>query len=616
MTSLESAKFYYALGILTTPVGWKEKGSRMPGWNERHITPDEFPRYFNGEHQNIGVLTGHNNLTDVDLDSVEAYWAWKEYVLPTAMKWGHGSLTPTHFLYYTDETAHSMKYLDPVVDDPKEACLIELRALDKGGKYLQTIAPPSCHPSGEPVEFVGGAGAPAKAVAKDLESRVRLTFVASMLARHARDGACHQIFLALSGALCRAKWVLEDAQQLVRAIFRAKWREAADLRAADKEVDSTYLHFDDGGDITGLRTLASLIDERVFKRVKHFLGLDHQEDWMHAQEAPKRAPRVPPKNEPIEKLRHRMITKPRMLVQEFIQSPSVTLLVAPGKVGKTVFAMQAAMSIANGLHLFDYYATEQAAGLFVEWDDQQAESSLQDFLVKCRASRPDQPIDIVLPPKEPFPISDPEFRDWLIETIRKRPAEFCVLDSLTALRGFGDDDKKKNVVKLEANEILMLGEVAIETKCAITLIHHDSKTAASLDIFSRAAGTFALQACSEAQIVLGRFPELPLDDPTRVVSVRGRHMRGLQAVLKFREDTLDYDLILDGPVAARYPELQKLLRGLRGRAFDAKQAKDEMGCSPAKTYEVLSTLTYAGILLKHSGTWEWNPQWARTLEQI
>ena len=623
MNARESAQWFLAeRRIYSVPVPFMKKGSVTPGWNELRIeSAADFQRYFNGdgERQNLGVLTGPDNLTDVDIDSEEAWWAWKEFFIPTGMKWGHGELTPTHFLYFADEAPLSMKYLDPAVDDPKEACLIELRCLDRGGKYMQTIAPPSVHPSDEPVEFMGGAGFPAQAARQLLMDRVRLTAVASMLGRHARDGACHEIFLALAGALRRAGWALEDAQRLVRAIFRVKWHEAADLRAADKEADSTYQAFDDGKDTTGLRTLSRLIDERIYKRAKHLLGLDSLEAGIGIAQ-PSLPPRVAvwPESEPIENLRHRVIVKPLMLIEGLIQVPSITLLVAPGKVGKTVLAVQAAMSLANGVDLFNQYTTIKggAAGLIVEWDDQQGESSLQDFLMKCRASKPDQPLDIVLRPKEMGTISDPEFRPWLVRQILKRPARFCVLDSLTALRGFGSDDKTRNVVKLDASEILMLGEIAIETNCGILLNHHDSKSAAALDLFSRAAGTFAMQACSEAQIVLGRFPTLPVDDPARLLSVRGRHIQGLQAVLRFRPDTLDYDFVLDGAVASLYPDLQKLLRSFRGKAFDAKEAKQALGWSPAKTYEVLNLLTYAGVLNHTASSWIWSISWSTTLAQI
>lgn len=620
MGTRESAQWYFhERGIFTVPIPPGKKGSVTPHWNELRISkPEEFAKYFNGERQNLGILTGIDGLCDIDIDSEEAWWSWIEYGITTGMKWGHGELAPTHFIYRADQSLVSIKYIDPATDEAGEATLIELRCQDRAGKCLQTVAPPSVHPSGEAVEFCGSPGFPAKVERDDLQKRVRLTAVASMLGRHIREGVAHQVFIALAGALKRAEWALAEAQRLVRAIFRVKWREEADLRAANTEVESTYRHFDEGGDTTGLRTLSNLIDERVFKRAKHLLGLDSQEEWMYQQPPPQRAPRVLPESEPIENLRHRVITRPRVLIAEYISTPSITLLVAPGKVGKTVFAIQMAMSLANGLHLFGNYTTQTAAGLIVEWDDQQGEASLQDFLLKSRASRPEQPLDIVLRPKEPLTIADPEFRPWLTAQIQKRPAQFCVLDSLTALRGFGSDDKSKNVVKLEAGEILMLGEIAIETNCAILLVHHDSKTASTLDLFSRAAGTFALQACSDTQIVLGRFRELAVNDPARLVSVRGRHLEGLQAVVHFCADTLDYDFILEGAAAPLYPELCRLLRAFRAETFDNKKVQEKTGWSRSKAYDVLSALTMAGVLNHNSDTkeWSWSPSWQSTLDEI
>lgn len=615
---------------LPVPVAWMHKGPTLQDWPNLRLTVETVDRYFNGEPQNLALLMGspkkgneQARLADVDKDCPEAYWAWKEYGPQTGMRWGRRSNPDSHALYYAEPAAATAKYLDPVAEkeNPGDACMIELRCLTKDGKIGNpVVAPPSRHPSGEDYEFVA-SGFATTIAGPILEARVRLTAAAAMLGRHGREGAWHEIFISLAGAFARAKWELEEAQRFIRAVYRVVWHDAADLRQANADVDSTYQKFDDGGECTGLTKLGTLLDERVFKKLKEWLALGEDESWKHQQHAPRKKPRVLPEDEPIEDLRERQIIVPEWQFEGILKTPSVLLLVSPPKTGKTVLAVEIVMSVVNGLHLFNYYKNYskpgEAAGLIIEWDDQQAEASLKDFLLKCRASRRDQKITFVTRPKESFTIADPEFRPWLTSLIKKRGATICVLDSLTALRGFAADDKTRNVVKLDAAEITMLGEVAIETRCTIIVIHHDSKTAAALDIFSRAAGTFALQACSEAQIVLSRFPDLPLDDPSRLLSVRGRHLRGTQAVLKFCEETLDFDFLIDGEAARHYVDLRHLLHFFRGKTnFDAKKVTDETGWQKSKAYAVLSQLTSAGLLIKESTAWNWNPGWARTLEQI
>jgi hypothetical protein len=618
MKTRESALWYHTeRGIRTVPSEFKTKGPKIEKWNELFITePEDFQRYFNGERQNLCVLTGPDNLSDVDIDSLESWWAWKEYWLQTGMKWGHGKLTPTHFLYYCDEAPLSIRYLDPAVDDPKEACLIELRCRDKGGKCLNTMAPPSVHPNDEPVEFVGGAGFPAKVERNDLMERVRLTAVAAMLGRHARDGACHQIFMALAGALVRAQWPLEKAQRLVRAIFRAKWHEQAELHAADREVDSTFQAFDDGKDITGLRTLAGLLDEKVFKRAKHLIGLDSQESWMHEQARPRKQPepekpRVLAQSVPLESLRHADIRKIEEIVEKHITNDAVCVLASPSRSGKTLFAMLIAMSLASGEALFGQFQVAQTPCLFIETDDRRGKASLQDFLLRCRATSSGQilPLEVVYQdpdnPDAVVPtINDPDFGDWLKGEMARTKAGFCVLDSYTSLRGMREG---RDIVKLEGDDMTLLSEIAREMHCAILLIHHDSKTSAHLDIYSRAAGSFAMQQATESQIIITRFPQLPDGDTARLVSVRGRHIDGHTMVITFQKASLDYDFVLAGPAAADYHHIRELWNEYPRAAFDIGEAAQAMGVAKPTAYRTLARIISAGgVLIKTSGKWIWD----------
>lgn len=623
MNTRESAQWFLSeRRIYSIPVPPEKKGPVTPQWNELRISsPQDFQKYFNGERQNLGVLTGPENLTDIDIDCLEAWFAWIEYALPTGMKWGHGELKPTHFLYRCDETPQSAKHNDPTMEDKGEATIIELRCQDKKGKCLQTIAPPSIHPSGEPIEFVGGAGFPGKAGSDDLQQRVRLTAVATMIGRHLRDGVCHDVFLALAGALCRAKWPLADAQRFVRAIFRAKWKEEANLGAANTEVSSTYDHFAQGGETTGLLKLGTLIDERIFRRMKQLLALESQEDWMHQQEAPQKPPRVLPKAYSLNSLRTLTIPGSEALIDQILVTPGLTLMVGASRSGKTVLAVQMGMCLANRVHLLDYYSTAQANTLIVEWDDRRGKASLKAFELKARASRGEnQPFHYTVKEENDedslldFTLSDPEFIPWLKGLIEEHQARFVILDSYTALRGFHENSK--DIVKIEATELSRLNRLAIEMNCAFLLIHHTSKTAATQERHSRAAGSFAMQAVSEAQIVVERFRELGEEETARLVSVRGRHLRGLQMVLRFREESLDFDFLMEGPASEEFPRLRQLVRAFRDKAFSAGDVNTELGWAKTQVYAMMSRLMASGIVRKNGTSWSWEPGWKKTLDEI
>lgn len=601
-------------GIYTVPAPWMKKGPVLAGWNELRIR--DFSRYFNGDRQNIAVLTGLNNLADMDFDSEEARWAWRAYARPTGMRWGHASNPDSHWLFYTRGPITSMKYIDPAAGEEGDATLLELRGFDKGGKPYCTLAPPSQHPSDEPYEFTA-EGAPATEDGDILMAAARSTATAAMVGRHlgreACDGVRHQGFLALAGALAREndrskglKWDVEEAKRFVQAVYWVIWHEAADLHAADLEVISTYDHWFEGKDTTGLRSFASLVDQRVFRRMTQWLSLESQQSHEHQQEAPTKPARTFARAVPLASLKDATIPEREEVVQHYVLNDAVTLLASASKSGKTVLAVAMGMAVASGSALLGHFRVRKAPVLIVERDDQQGKASLKDFFLKCRAADPNAVLDVIYEdpdkPDEVIPlITDPEFPDWLRQQIAEHKAGLCILDSYTALRGLRG---AKDVVAIEAGDMQLLGAIARETHCAILLIHHDSKSSAGLDKYSRAAGSFAMQQATETQIIISRFRDLPDADPARQVSVRGRHLEGHQMVLAFRKESLDYDLVLEGAAAEDYADLRLLWAQFPRTAFDAKEVMTEMGWSK-HAYKILNRLAAAGVLVKDHSKWTW-----------
>jgi hypothetical protein len=286
MSTLEGARQWCARGYYPVPIPYREKGPKLENWQNLRLTAEQVPDYFNGQPQNIGVLQGEPyGSCDIDLDCLQALLAWPHFAPETGLIFGHQSKPDSHWFYRIDPPHRSVKFIDPI----DHATLLELRCLKAdGGTGLQTLVPPSTHPSGEPIEFCrDGNREPANVDAEELGRAVRWTAAVALLARHwpAAQGGRHDAFLSLAGALAHAQWEIAEATQLVCALYQVLWPGSADLASATREVESTYQSHDDGHEVTGLPHLLKLVAPAAVKCAAKWLALRHV-----AQAPPKSQP--------------------------------------------------------------------------------------------------------------------------------------------------------------------------------------------------------------------------------------------------------------------------------------------------------------------------------------
>jgi hypothetical protein len=607
MTSLERARSYVVRGFNVVPIPYKQKAPTIPDWQNLRIGLDNVDQYFNGEQLNIGILLGTPwNVTDVDIDCREALWAAQEFLPETHWLHGRQSKPSSHAFYYTDEPVRTVRFQDPIGD--KQACLLEIRSYKaNGGVGIQTVAPGSVHPSGEVVEFTPGySGDPSQVAAGELLTAGKRIAACALLGRYAPgDGRRHELFLAVAGALAHAKWLLEDACRVVRSIYRILWGERANLAAAEREVESTFQRYDDGGEITGIPHLQEIYEEKVLKKVLDWLELEGRPaarakaakqkiNYDHIQ------PRL------LSELREKQIPMPQQLVDGLVNTPSLYIIAGASKSGKTVLAVQIGMSIASGLELFGEYQTAQRGVLVVEKDDPNGETALKELELKCRASRPGAPIHYVA--NSDFEFGE-EFTGWLRKKIKELKLGVIILDSLTALRGARVNHA--DFVKAEMDELRQLADLAREAGVTIILIHHYSKSSSHLHHTMRAAGSFAVGAATGALLTIERYEDLLPGDTARRVQLEGHGLADKMLALRFREDTLDFDFIMSGPACERYPDLRRLHLTFGNQAFSAKDVAGELGWSRPTVYRICDRLVMAGVLAKVGATWMWNPQFDR-----
>lgn len=172
MSAIDIAQNYTRRGWHCVPIATKEKGPKLPGWQDLRINEAGLRTYFNGAPQNVGVLLGEasGGLIDVDLDHELARELADKYLPHTDAEFGRASSPRAHRLYRVS----------------LDACEIEQHRLSNRkmiveyrGTGAQTVFPGSIHPTGEVIEW-NATGEPAevdgdalRAAVKALADRVR-----------------------------------------------------------------------------------------------------------------------------------------------------------------------------------------------------------------------------------------------------------------------------------------------------------------------------------------------------------------------------------------------------------------------------------------------------------
>ena len=259
------------------PIPHKEKAPKTIGWPALRITKTEVGNYFNGKPQNIGVILGISNLADVDLDCAEAVKAADLFLPATDFEFGRASRARSHRFYVLSEGVPTRKFHDPV---KTESTLLELRCLKGDGEIgLQTVVPPSTHPSGEAVRF-SRHGKPAKVAAEDLnECAAKLAAVAALARAWPAEGAGrNEAFLALAGTLAHGGAAQELAVQVAQGVYRVLWGTGANLKQAETEVKATYGKAATSA-TTGFPRLAEFIPQTVIRHAMAWLGVTATSGW-------------------------------------------------------------------------------------------------------------------------------------------------------------------------------------------------------------------------------------------------------------------------------------------------------------------------------------------------
>jgi len=265
---IEAVHEYLDRGMRVIPVPFRDKRPAIQGWQNIVITNDTVSDYFNGRPSNIGILTGgrSNNLVDIDLDCPEARALAPLFLPTTSMKSGRQSSPNSHW-WYRCPNLESQSYSNPERRSGCSSMIVEIRANGR-----QTIVPPSVHPSGEQIEWLGDSTIePVQVRADELRTAVEKLAAASLIAARWHEGSRDELTLCISGFFASGGMPQEEAERLVRAICQACGDEEIDSRLS--VVRRTYQRLHNGDSITGFARLNELLSVRVVSSLRRWLNL-------------------------------------------------------------------------------------------------------------------------------------------------------------------------------------------------------------------------------------------------------------------------------------------------------------------------------------------------------
>jgi hypothetical protein len=207
---LAAARDYRRRGWTVLPIPAGEKGPRCPRWQNLDLALDQLPQAFSADG-NIGIILGRRSgyLVDGDLDCREALDLADIYLPATRAEFGRLSKARSHRLYVAQGAVY-----EAFADPTDSSVLLELRADGRDGGCHQTVFPPSCHPSGELVEWHGDIIAPLVVKPQILRMRMAYLAIACLVARHISHHAAERP----SPDLSRLLW--ESDHDLGRVAYR------------------------------------------------------------------------------------------------------------------------------------------------------------------------------------------------------------------------------------------------------------------------------------------------------------------------------------------------------------------------------------------------------------
>jgi predicted P-loop ATPase len=210
------------------------------GWRGHVFTSEDFLEGHNIGIQSVKHANGADHLVIDDLDAPEAVALADAFLPETGAVYGRQSKPRSKRLYLVPDLSLKGTHVfrDQFVQDKKKATLLELRV------NHQDMAPPSVHPSGEPLKWDGLLLPPDRIAQAEAFRHAQLLATASAVARYYNpSGNRNEWCMALAGCLRLLGVSEEEAWSVVGTAGR--YVGDTDPGRRESEIRRTFARADD-----------------------------------------------------------------------------------------------------------------------------------------------------------------------------------------------------------------------------------------------------------------------------------------------------------------------------------------------------------------------------------